>query len=89
MPGEHDLARMLASLDVQQRPGLFVHHQPPQPLQEALGTDHVPTILDRLRRADGVRNFAPTSEDPSHRHKPSSPAVIRVIVVAIANASDS
>ena len=23
MPGEHDLARMLASLDVQQRPGLF------------------------------------------------------------------
>lgn len=57
MPGEHDLARMLASLDVEQRPGLFTFVSGDWPglrqkahamIQEDEGVTYVVTVGDAV-----------------------------------------
>jgi uncharacterized protein len=57
MPGEHDLARMLASLDVEQQPGLFtfvtgdwpgLRNRAKATIHEAEGPTHVVTVADAI-----------------------------------------
>ena len=67
MPGEHDLARMLASLDVEQQPGLFTFVTGEWPalrsrakaiVEEPEGTTYVVTVADAVEVGAAVEFVA-------------------------------
>ena len=67
MPGDHDLARMLASLDVEQQPGLFTFVTGDWPalrsrakatIHEAEGTTYVVTVPDAIEAGAPVEFVA-------------------------------